>query len=124
MYHYLSSPYSDPTPGVEDDRAYHAAVVTGRLIAAGFTIYSPIVHCRPLAALDICPASGDFWEKHNNDMIASAYSLILLMAPGSIRSKGMAREKAFAETIGLPVHFLSYELSARELAQWAQDTLR
>ena len=102
---YLASPYSDPDPAVMEQRFEAAAKFCAARMREGLVIYSPIVHCHPIAVRHELPRDWAFWEKFDREMIKRADSLWVLTLPGYDRSKGVNAEIELARLLGVPVSY-------------------
>lgn len=71
----------------------------------GKHVYSPIVHCHPLAVTYDLPKEVDFWERFNFSMLIHARSLRVYMLDGWKDSRGLAGEIQFAQDCGIPVQY-------------------
>lgn len=103
---YIASPYSDPDPAVMEQRFDAVARYAGQLMNEGLVVYSPIVHCHPIAVRVGLPRTWDFWKKFDTEMIRRATELQVLMVPGWRESKGIAAEVEIAKSLGIPVSFV------------------
>lgn len=91
MY-YVATPYTKYHEGIWP--AYkEAARVTGRLIAQGMAVFSPIVHSHPLAFYgDLDPLDHQFWMKVDQPYMDMCDVLIVVTMKGWDESKGVAAE--------------------------------
>lgn len=107
---YLASPYS------ADPESLHAEALraTARLIAEGHVIFSPIVHCHPLAQAAELPRDFLFWKHYNFGMLRNASELWVLTLPGWNTSRGVAGEIEFARLCRIPVWRVDPEGLGRE----------
>jgi hypothetical protein len=96
---YLASPYS------ADPIALHAQVLsaTAELVTDGHAIFSPIVHCHPLAQARKLPHDFAFWQRYNFEVLERARELWVLMLPGWRDSIGVRGEIAFARKRRIPI---------------------
>lgn len=105
MY-YMASPYTRYHEGIW--QAYkEAARIAGKLAAAGLNVYSPIVHCHPLAVYGgIDPLNHQFWMKADAPFVAICEGLIVAKMPGWQESKGVTFEVQEFVTVRKPIYFL------------------
>lgn len=91
-FYYLATPYTYFPYGI--DVAWKVACAeNARLIKAGIPTYSPIAHTHAVAMnSDLDPLDWQFWMDFDHNMMEAAKGLIVLMAEGFERSKGMAEE--------------------------------
>lgn len=96
---YLASPYS------ANPEALHAQTLTAtaELVASGHVIFSPIVHCHPLAQQIALPTDFAFWQNYCLGMLERARELWVLTLPGWRDSKGVRAEIAFARKRRIPI---------------------
>lgn len=95
-YIYLASPYSHPDDAIQEQRYRAALDATAYLLRCRAWVYSPIVHCRPLALAHSLPHDAGFWQEYNFTMIRSAARLLILQIPGWRESKGVSAEFIYA----------------------------
>lgn len=118
-YSYLASPYTHPQVNVELERYNAAERATVWLLQHKIWVYSPIVHCHPLALKYKLPTDYTFWCDYNQSMIRSARDLKVLALDGWVNSRGVRDEIDFAVQLGLQVFFMEphedgYEVSTYE----------
>lgn len=86
---YLISPYSHSDESVREER-YDAAVdATAALIKRGNIVFSPIVHCHPLALKHSLPKDHVYWKKYDQAFIEWADVGYVLRIPGWKGSLGV-----------------------------------
>ena len=107
MLIYLASPYSHPDPAVRVSRFDAVCRAASRLMRDGVHLYSPIVHCHPLAVQGGLPTSWEFWEQYDRKIIAACGEVWVCTMDGWRESKGVTAEIKIAEELGLPVRFVS-----------------
>lgn len=100
---YLASPYSDPDSAVMEQRFDAVCRKAGELMQAGHVIYSPIVHCHPIAVRVDLPREWTFWERFDREMLRNAREVWILKLPGWETSRGVQAERAIANELGIPV---------------------
>lgn len=117
---YLASPYSvGPKGGYgEEDtgfasknmrtRRYKAACKrAAELMDKGLTIFSPIAHSHSIEKDGMHDVrTGNFWLEQDLAILKKCDSLFVLCLPDWERSRGIAREIAFAQDNGIPVSYL------------------
>ena len=101
---YLASPYSHPDPAVRDQRYLAACRATVRLLLAGYTTFSPIVHGHALADFSL-PMDWKFWAQHDQQYLRRCNELIVLALPGWDESEGVQAEVALAQRLGKVVRY-------------------
>lgn len=106
---YLASPYSHRDPLIVKTRFLLVEQCTAALITQGHLVWSPIVHCHELAAKYSLPTDAEFWKAYNFDFIRRSDGLFVLNIEGWMESKGVHMELKLADTIGLPVKWVSPE---------------
>ena len=99
---YLASPYSHPDPAIRDQRYLAACRATVRLLLAGQTVFSPVVHGHPLVQLGV---SGDwrFWARHDEQYLRRCDHVMVLRVEGWKESEGVQAEIELATRLGIPV---------------------
>lgn len=96
---YLATPYTKYVSGI--DKAFEdAARLAGVLLVAGVRVYSPIVHCHPIAiASGLDPHDHSIWLPFNELMLSLSRVLIVGQLPGWVESDGVTHEiKTFMRT--------------------------
>lgn len=106
---YLASPYTDDDSDVERERYFAVRAVAAVLLAAGVHVYSPIVHCHPMAKAQGLPTDAAFWRKYNFAMVERCDCVAVLTLDGWDESRGVAGEIAHAQKHGKPVHHLTID---------------
>lgn len=118
-YSYIASPYSakkeDGSLDLEmmESRFKIVRDFTAHMLNQKHFVYSPIVHCHPLAIAHELPRSFEFWQHYNRAMIDQADTLFVLEIPGWEDSVGVKGEIEYAGIIQIPVvHFdLDYKVT-------------
>jgi hypothetical protein len=100
---YLASPYSDPNPAVMEARFEAACRAAGKLMNEGHVVYSPIVHCHPIAVRCGLPRDWTYWERFDREMLERASVMYVLKIDGWLESKGIANETKLADDLDVPV---------------------
>ena len=101
---YLASPYSHPDPAIRDQRYLAACRATVRLLLAGQTVFSPIVHGHALVAFGL-PTDWEFWARHDEQYLRRCQELIVLAIPGWDESEGVQHEIDLAQRLGKVVRY-------------------
>lgn len=103
---YLASPYSDPDPGVRENRYRAACAVAAVMTARGDLVYSPVAHGHGIALSGRLPVSWEYWGRLDRRMLSACDSLTVACVAGWRESRGVQAEIAVARGIGLPVRFV------------------
>jgi len=102
-YWYLATPYSKYPKGL-DAAFIEASKAAGFLVAQGFRVYSPIVHCHPIAIHSgIDPLSHEIWLAADAPFMHGAAGLIVVEMVGWKDSFGIKEEIEFFEGEGKPI---------------------
>lgn len=111
---YLASPYSHTDLAVMEDRFECACKVAAALMGEGYSVFSPIAHSHPLAAhmAEKLRTDFEFWMTQDLPILRFADELWVLMLPGWENSRGIKREMEYAASLGVHIHYLSYERKA------------
>lgn len=94
---YLATPYTKYEGGI--DVAFRdAAVLAAHLLKARCRVYSPIVHCHPIAVQGgLDPLDHDIWIPFHAPMMDAASALLVAQMEGWRESHGVTHEiKVFA----------------------------
>lgn len=105
---YLAAPYSSPDPAIRHQRAALASQAAAHLMLKGHCVFSPITHGHFVA--DWLPAETaldhEFWMGQCLPMLADCDLLVVLTLPDWHLSRGIQRERRFAEDLNLPELFM------------------
>jgi len=105
---YLACPYSDPNKDIRESRYKEALKATVELFRIGNHVYSPIVHSHYIeVGLGIEKPGFDFWRDYDLRLISHSDILMVLTICGWNKSKGVAAEIDYAQSIRLPVIYIS-----------------
>lgn len=99
---YVASPYSSNDPGTMDERAHKAAEFCACLMRNGIHVFSPIVHCHPMAKHFDMPSGYEFYKEYDQEMIGLCESMIVLTLSGYELSHGIQSEVQYARKLGKP----------------------
>lgn len=100
---YLISPYHDDNLGVMELRYQHAITAAGQLIAKNYLVFSPIVHCHPIAKEFNLPRDRSFWDEYDDSFIEWADIGYVLCITGWDVSDGVAKDIAAFDALHKPV---------------------
>ena len=103
---YLASPYSSPDPFTRWIRYFEAGRYAAYLMRHGLYVFSPIVHCHPLAETFGLPLSWDYWRGYDLAMLAACARVEVLALPGWRESRGVQEEIATAIGRGKGVTYI------------------
>ena len=106
MLIYLASPYTHPDPNVVEQRFDSIARTAGALMREGLTVYSPIVHCHPIAQRCELPTEWEYWEAVDREMIEKCDEVWVVMIPGWNTSKGVTAEVGIANSLDKKVRYI------------------
>jgi hypothetical protein len=109
MFIYLATPYSSHDPEEVISRFRQTEAQVAQYLKAGVTVYSPIIHCHELANRYCLPTDFEFWQVHNENMLAAADALYVLTLTGWRHSKGVAAEMHFARSREIPIMLIHPE---------------
>ena len=104
---YLGSPYSDPDPDVQQFRCDVVTLVAGDLMKSGYTIFSPIAMCHPIAIATDLAKDFKFWRDFDLSMIDRLDGLLVLCIDGWSKSVGLQAEIDFALDTECQVKFVT-----------------
>jgi hypothetical protein len=122
-YLYLASPYtahSGDHNSIMLHRFQEAVDATHYLLNNRIWVYSPIVHCHPIAIAHELPRDFAFWSEYNHLMILNSRGLAILMLDGWKESLGVTGEVEYCGALGKPIYFMlklrngKYALSPRD----------
>lgn len=105
---YLATPYMHKSSKIRQERYLLAMEIQYKLIISGFTVYSPIVMCHPLAIKHKLPKDEKFWKAFDETFIIKSDVIIFAMIEGWMTSEGMKREFIYAEENKKVIMILHY----------------
>jgi hypothetical protein len=82
-----------------------ACMIAAAMIRRGEVVFSPVVHCHPLAALAELPTDWKYWRPYASAMLQEASQVVVARMPGWRRSRGVTAEIELARRAGIPVAF-------------------
>lgn len=103
---YLGSPYS-AHPGGFEQAADEIGAVTAGMMRKGLIVFSPIVHCHPIAHKHSLPRDIIFWMQYDISMVRCAIGLLVAQLPGWDKSIGLTGETCAAMMAKRPIGFLT-----------------
>jgi len=99
---YLATPYSHKDPQVREYRFFAARE---HLVQMNGLVYSPIVHCHPIATVHGMPKDAKYWRRHNYAVLERCSEMRILKLPGWDTSLGVKDETKFATSHNIPVTY-------------------
>lgn len=105
-YKYIGSPYTHKSKTVMRDRYYMVSDYTAYCIKQGQFVYSPIVHCHPLAIDHNLPRDVSFWIEYNACMLLKSNCLLVLCLSGWKSSVGLLGEIDLAYEYGVKTAYI------------------
>ena len=109
MIIYLCTPYSHPDDAVREKRFDISCEVAAWVMGQGHTVFCPIAHSHPIADY-LAPElllDHEFWMRQDLPLLAKADEVWVYPSDAADVSRGVAREVAEAERLGIPVRLLS-----------------
>lgn len=103
---YLAGPYTHPDYEVRLQRFYALNRAAGKLLLAGWKVYSPISHSHPIAEACGLPVDIEYWQGLAKHMLERCTILSVLQLPGWEESAGVQFEMGVAATLGMHLEFL------------------
>lgn len=106
---YLASPYSHPEEAVRHSRYLAACRKAAEYASQGISIFAPIAQSHPVADFMDEKLRMDFelWMRLDLPILRFASSLHVLTLDGWDKSRGVAREIAYANHVGIPVEYVN-----------------
>ncbi len=97
---YLASPYTHMDKEIQHMRYLAVRDTAAHLMRNDVLVFSPIVHCHPMAVS--CGLKGDisFWREYDFALIAALPQFGILTLPGWEKSEGIEEEQAYAVSLG------------------------
>lgn len=111
---YLASPYSSPSPAVQEKRFQHACDAAAHFIREGRFVFSPIAHTHPISSWGL-PGDWKFWSEFDRMMIERCDELWVLRLPGWGRSVGVAAEVKTASELAMVVRYIGWPIAPSSL---------
>lgn len=103
--HYLATPYTHTNPAVVQARVDETMRYAHALLAAGITVFSPILHCHHLALSHAMPTDAQFWWNYNKRHLEIFRRVIACQIDGWQQSRGMKMEIDWAQANGVDVKY-------------------
>lgn len=101
---YLASPHSHPDPTIRDHRYSKTMWALAKLIEQQHQVYSPIVHCHPMAIVhNLNQLDYHYWQAFDEGMIRRLDEFWILVIDGWRESVGMRSEYQYARSLGKPI---------------------
>lgn len=88
-----------------EERYRENAKLVSNLLHEGHFVYSPVVHCHPVAVAYGLPRDFQFWKDYNYHMLMRADELMVLCLRGWKESIGVAQEIEWATSWNLPIEY-------------------
>jgi hypothetical protein len=110
---YLASLYSldtkNKTDALREARYQHVKLLTAKMLADGWLIFSPIAYCHAMVLDHELPGEWPFWERIDETFIKACDRLLVLQQPGIERSVGINAEIAIAKKFNKPIHTVVFD---------------
>lgn len=106
---YLASPFSHAEAGVRAWRVEQNFLTMGKLLNAGYRVFSPLVHTYQLESR-IAPELAhkhSFWMDQDIALLRHCDGMFILTLDGWVQSKGVNQELKVARSIMIPIVYLS-----------------
>ena len=107
---YVAGPYSHKEARVRHDRYLAHERYVAKLVKAGHTAYSPIVHFHAMAERHNFPYSSTFWNNHLSSMLLACDKIHILQLPGWKDSVGLGFERSIAKVAGIEILEIQWSL--------------
>ena len=103
---YLATPYTSKDKITMVIRYEAAVEVAANLIKKGYIVFSPIVHCHPIAVIYNLPRDYTFWSTYNASFILRwAQMLYVECLEGWEESESIKFDTAIAHAAGISVRY-------------------
>ena len=104
---YMASPYSDPDPAIREYRYIECRSAAIELTSKELFIFSPILHCHPIAQYGGLPTDFEFWNYFDKKMISVADRFGIFELFGWRNSEGINCEVEIALGYNLIIESIS-----------------
>jgi len=99
---YLACPFRHVDPEIQKQRCAAAHRAASKLFSEGRHVFSPLTHNEVL--MNMLPdVPGEHWMQFDLAILAVCKYLYVLKVAGWEQSKGVQREIAFAQKMGIPI---------------------
>ncbi len=105
MIHYLATPYTHVNPSIVDARVRETMRYAHALLSAGYTVFSPILHCHNMANNHDMPTDAKFWWEYNLAHLQAFKRVIVCEIDGWKMSTGVKMEIQWARDNDVPLMF-------------------
>ena len=103
---YLATPYFSEEEIVMELRYEEALEAASRLLKKGYLVYSPIVHCHPIAKIYKLPRDHNFWLSYDMSFIIGwAQILYVQCMENWDESEGIKSDVSIAHAAGVDVRY-------------------
>ena len=103
---YVASPYTDKNEEVMQLRYNLVVEFCARAMQEGHNVFSPIVHCHPLAISYDLPRDFTYWTNWNIEIMKACKQIWLVKFHGFVNSIGMKVDEAIATALGIRKSFI------------------
>ena len=113
---YLASPYSHKDVAVKEHRYELACKAAATLMERGDVVFCPIAHSHPIETIGMTTVRDElFWLHQDFAILSKCTYLAVLCIDGWKESSGVRKEIEFAESMNMPVYYLTpQELGIKE----------
>jgi hypothetical protein len=111
MLHYLSSPFTNKDPEIQESNRRMVCLYAAQLITHGIQCISPIAHNLAVIKEAGLSTGWELWKAQDLAILRACGAMIVLMLPGWQQSVGVAEEIKTAEELGIPVEYHYFSLT-------------
>jgi hypothetical protein len=103
---YLASPYSHPDKEIRKQRFEEVCKAVAYLMNKGVLVFSPIVHCHPVAEVAELPKGFEYWKDYDERMISVCDRFLVFQLQGWKESESVKREIEFACRLARTIYWV------------------
>jgi hypothetical protein len=107
---YLACPYTHKDSKIMESRFNKVNKMTADLMKEGYTIFSPISHCHPIAINHNVPSDWKFWKKYDTEFIKNSKGMFVYMLDGWKESVGVQSEIEIATELNIPIEYIQEQI--------------
>jgi hypothetical protein len=103
---YLASPYTHELASVRQQRFEQAVDAAAMLMREGRVVFCPIAHSHDIGKVLGESTSFEFWMSQDIPILRMCDEVMVLCLDGWENSRGVQREMAIAQAVGIPVTYM------------------
>jgi hypothetical protein len=107
---FVSSPYTHSNPEVVEENYVKVTKLVSELCSNGQVAISPITYGHTLLKFKDMPSDWEFWKNFCLTLLKKCDEMVVYKMEGWDKSKGVTEEINMAESLGLKITYINYEI--------------